>query len=148
MDYDETIDKCHFCKHTLAQHHGVPGEPCQADGCECEMWVRDTTAVKPPPVAVKTAAADAREPRDDTATRGTFDDYADRVLDVLLKHRGVFDHGDPGEVLYNLADEAHVPYKAASVTMLRLERMGWIKVSRQYGDEARRANIILKIEIV
>lgn len=77
-----------------------------------------------------------------------FDEYADRILDVILDNGGTYSQGDAGEVLANLAHDADVPYKAVSLTVLRLENMGWLQVERWDGGEARRANKVVAVTIV
>jgi len=81
-----------------------------------------------------------------TGMASTSDQYASKVLDVLIEHGGTYDQGDPGEVLGNLAHEAGVPYKAVSLVVLRLEEMGFITVTRWDEPTARRANKVVRIE--
>jgi len=78
---------------------------------------------------------------------GTFDQYADRVLDAILAAGGVYASGDAGEVLHNLAVDADVPYKAVSLVVIRLEGMGFVEVDRLTHREAHRANKIVSIAI-
>lgn len=74
------------------------------------------------------------------------DEYASRVLDVILEAGGTYQQGDPGEVLRNLSDAADVPYKAVSLVVLRLEEIGFLTVTRWDEPSARRANKIVKVE--
>jgi hypothetical protein len=76
------------------------------------------------------------------------DEYASKVLDVILEHEGVYSQGDAGEVLGNLAHESEVPYKAVSVVVLYLESLGFVEVDRVTHREAHRANKIASIKVI
>jgi hypothetical protein len=75
--------------------------------------------------------------------------WVDRVLTVLLNQPGgKFDHGEPGEVLYRLAEMAEVRYEETTRCVVHLEALGWVKVNRLYHDESARANKIVSVEVV
>lgn len=68
------------------------------------------------------------------------------ILDVIIEHHGHFDRGEPGEVLGNLAAEAGVPYKVASMAVLYLERIELVAVERLTHPTHARANRIVAVE--
>lgn len=73
---------------------------------------------------------------------------APALMRVILHHDGVYENGEPGEVLYNLSQEAGVNYFCADGAMLKLERLGTLVVTRLREPcfSPRRANPIVRIE--
>lgn len=69
------------------------------------------------------------------------------VLSVLIAH-GRFDTGDPGEVLYNLADEAATGYFDTAHAVRYFEEEGWVEVDRLYHSAPAKANRIISITII
>ncbi len=69
------------------------------------------------------------------------------LLDAVIAAGGAYDQGDPGEVLGNLAHDAGVAYKTASLALLYLEREGLVDVERWDAQEARQANKIVKVAL-
>lgn len=77
------------------------------------------------------------------------------VLDVLIIHDGLWS-GRPGEVLSSLsqyifgeeATSQSTEYCRVSLAVLGLESIGLVRVDRRTHDQARQANVILRITLV
>lgn len=83
------------------------------------------------------------------------DEVVDAVLDVILQNGGTWT-GPWSRTLYSLSEATHGPdggtqgtmYQATSRAVIRLEELGLIRVTRAYREEAHKANIIIRIEVV
>lgn len=69
------------------------------------------------------------------------------VLNHLIEVE-CFDHGDPGEVLYNLADAVSASYFDVAHSVQWLEELGWVEVERLYHSAPARGNRIVAIKLI
>lgn len=77
---------------------------------------------------------------------GQVAEAAKKIIEIIVLNEGCYDIGSPGEVLYNLANDAEVSYPMTSRGLLMLEALGTVHVTRHTYPYAWQSNRIVKVE--